>query len=1053
MTRRLFALPSACRLPRVLCFLALAFALPVPAPAQGTGGAAEKINQDAGILFDQGRYADAVNQYNALLKGYPNSEYALEASFRLAYANFFLGQYQPAADGLRKLLASPLASPELKEGAGALLPQVLIQQASALPPEDATRPAAFEAAIKEYDNFTGGFPRSATLETAIYGRAVAEFQIERLSAAIEDLRKNLAAFPRSESILDSEFLLAVTLARQASESTSTEAKAAVPGAREAAAKSYEEAQKLLTDVVTKRTDLALANDAQFQLGEVISARAAGLPPGPARNALFDQALAAYRAVEPKPPMIAAQTARITRLRETRLAEARKGAAADRGALARLGDRLTREQGKLADLNAKPDPVLAARIRSGGVFFQLERYDETRVLMNALLPSATQADDQKAVLFYLAQSYINQKNIDKAVAAYNDFQSHFKGDPIAEGLPLAMGNMYLAAAQPDGARAEQYYDEFEKLYPRSNQRETVLLQRASSSASLGRYDEALAALDKFMAGNPKRELAAAAESVRASVQRSKRDLPGSLATYKKVRDTYAGLPLADEAAFWVGWTELQTADNTNALTDLKAFVTKFPQNQLTPTALVTLAQAQERTGAKDAALATLADVTTRFPDSPAATDAYFQRANIFLTDKKFDDLSRTLRDFVAKNPASERAYDAFSTIAGVQLQTKHPDEAAAAYEEFIKRQPQSPKAPEALAKLAALHLRSAREMGSYIVLGAPQRETWKAALNKSVDASERQLAAYPEAPATALGLQTLLDCQRLLTDAKVKTDDELDAYFKGLSDKYKDQPAARSRILLGLATLTAPKDPAKALAEMQEAYDPKVVYSPGDIDQYTQLLLKSDPKAAEAVLQKLGRDYPNPPGVAPAQAPLDVQEAQALMLYGRGLAAEAAGDKAKQQEAFRDLKKFYPQSSKVSDANLGLAEGLVATGKGEEALPLLSDVARSAKAPLETKAKGMLLFARIQVAKGSAPTAIDTFLKLAAFYPTTPQAPEALWEGAQALEKQAATLGDTPTAANPATKSSQLIRARKAYQDIVMKYPSSKWVEQAKDRAGKLPAGK
>ena len=215
-------------------------------------------------------------------------------------------------------------------------------------------------------------------------------------------------------------------------------------------------------------------------------------------------------------------------------------------LTQLRDRIAREQGKLATLQAKDDPVLSARIKSGAVFFQLARYDETRVLMNALLPAATSADDQKLILYFLALSYISQNNVEKSVAAYDQFQSHFKGDPIAERLPLLMGNLFLTSAKPDGSRAEHYFSEFSALYPKSPLRDTVLLEQANASASLGRYDEALSTLDKFLKGNPKRELAATAEISRARVLRSKHDLPGSLAAYKKVRDTYAGLPEAEEA---------------------------------------------------------------------------------------------------------------------------------------------------------------------------------------------------------------------------------------------------------------------------------------------------------------------------------------------------------------------------------------------------------------------------------------------------------------------------------------------------------------------------
>ena len=306
----------------------------------------------------------------------------------------------------------------------------------------------------------------------------------------------------------------------------------------------------------------------------------------------------------------------------------------------------------------------------------------------------------------------------------------------------------------------------------------------------------------------------------------------------MRDKYKDRPEGEEAAFWVGWTLLQKKDAAGAVGELKAFVAQYPQSKLMPDALLTLGQAQQATGAKDAALATLADLATRFPQSTEATGAYFQRANIYLADKKYDDMARVLTEFVEKYPDSEQAFAAYEQIAAVQTQAGQTDAAAATYEKFLAKQPDSPHAPDALARLAALWLRAARAMGIYIVLGAPQRETWTRDVKNSVAASERAVARYPDAPATALALQTLLDCQRLLVEARQQTARAGGATISRRSPRRtRTIPAARSRILFRLASLTADKDPAQALADMRAAYDPAVVYSPADLDAYGTALLK------------------------------------------------------------------------------------------------------------------------------------------------------------------------------------------------------------------------
>ena len=1014
-----------------------------------TPSAPAALSAQADAFFDRRQYREAISGYNQLLQNYPTSEYSVDARFHLAYAQFLTGDYQPAADGLRALIAAPTSPPELIELAAGLLPQVLSQQAAAMPPEDPARTPAFEAAMKEYDGFINRYPRSSTIETALYGRALDAYQIAHYGDAARDLRQNLAAFPASDTILDSAFLLSITLATEANLALAKDTRTAAEG--DAAFRNYLEAEKLLGDIIARRTDISLANDAQFQLGETLLAHAGNSPAG-ARTPLYQQALAAYRAVQPKEGMIAAQMARVGRLNDARIAELRKGAGTDHALSRRLDAQRLREQSKLETLQAKDDPVLTARLQCGAVFCDLPRFDEARVLMSALAPVVRRPQDEKLVLYYTALSYAGQKLTDKAVEAYDRFQARFKGDPIAENLPLLIGNLFLGANPPDAARANRYFDEFTRLYPQSRLRETALLEEADAAASLGHYDEALKTLSTFLKGEPKPEIAATAELSRARILKDKKDLDGALAAFRKVREKYKDRPEAVEASFWIGWTLLQKKDTAGAIAELKAFSTQNPQSRLIPAALFTLAQAQEASGARDGALATLADLAARFPQSAEAAGAYFEQANIFLAGKKYEELTRVLTAFVDKYPESDQTFAATEQIAAVQAQNGQIEAAVGAYEKYLSRRADSPHAPDALAREAALWLRAAHGLGTYIVLGAPERETWMRDVRNAIAAAERAVDRYPDAPGSALALQSLSDGERLLVETRQQTAAQVADYFHALAARNADKPAARSRILFRLASLTSEKDPERALEDMRAAYDPAVVYSPSDLDAYGTALLKSHSADAAAVFEKAAKDYPLPPGMTPAQAPADVQEAQALALYGRGTLAADAGKGDAAVRAFTDLKRDYPRSSKIPNANLGLAQNLIAKGHADDAMALLAEVARSSTSPVEARARALFLNGEVQAARGD-DGAIDAYLKVAAFYPSSPDAPEGLWKGGQMLEKQAAKLGDTPAKPGGPTKATQLARARKAYEDLTARYADSKWSAEAKARLAALPAGK
>ncbi len=1003
-------------------FLAALLAAPAPLFAQAPAGAAvapEVAIRQSAALFDAGRYAEAAESYAKFLKDYPTSQQVVEAGFRFGYALFLSGEFDEAAAQFRKLIAAPTSSPELVETCQALLPVALAQKAGALPAGDAKRKAAFEESIKEAGAYLAKYPNGAEVENIRYNRAASLYQIASYAEAANDLRANLQAFTgRSDSYLDSEYLLALTNATQGTFNQATD--------KAAALKFFAEAEKQLGDIIAKRTDLPLANDAQFQLGEVLLARA-GVVTDAERPAVYQQALTAYRAVQPKAVMIAAQQERMNGI----LARIR-GAAGNAIEARRLGSLRLREAQKLGVLNAREDQRLNALLKCGEVFFQLGKYDETRTLVTALAPRATKPEHEKSVLYLLAMTYAMQGNVDRAIAAQAKFAENFKGDPAGAPLALTLGN--LLNSKGDAARAKGYLDEAQTLAPQGEVAEIALLERGRSLAATGKFDDALKIFDDFLKTNPKPESAAVAELARARLLRDKGDLPGALAAFTIVRDAFATRPQAEEAAFFLGIVKNALKDSPGAIADLRAFVAKYPKSPLAPGALLTVAQAQRAAGQKELALSTLLQLPSQYPESKEVGFAYFQRADIYAAENKPDQVIATLQEFITKFPADEKVFPAIDSIAAVQVRAGQVDAAAATYQGFLNQNPSAPNAPVAVRKIAELYRASAAQMGRFAGLDEAKKAAWNAALAKAVAAVEQLVEKFPKDAALALGLETFQDVQQMFVDAGVKPAAQVADAFRGLAEKAKGEKAATSRIAFRLAARSG------SAVEMKANFDAALAYSPASLDAYGQSLLKAGEVAeAEKVYRKLQTDFPNPAGVAPAQAPREIQEAQATALYGLGRIAEAKKDTAAAGKLFDQLKQLYPWSPKIAEANLGIALNLKEQGKTEEAIALLSQVARATTAPAEVRARGMLATAQIFQAKNEAKGAIDTYLKIAQFYPTTPQAAEGLLVGGELLEQQATTVAD------PVEKARQLGVVRKAYEDLIARHPGAPGVDEAKQR--------
>ncbi len=386
-----------------------------------------------------------------------------------------------------------------------------------------------------------------------YGRAVAAYQLSRYDAAAKDLRGSLTSFPNGDSFLDTEFLLSVTLATQANLALGKESRTPVE-TTEATAR-YTEAEKLLADIIRKHTDLSLANEAQFQLGETIMAQAASSPDA-SQAALYKLALAAYRAVEPKEPMVAAQQARVQSYKDARLAERRKGPQSNPAQARKLIELQGRESGKLAALKAKPDTVIAARVKSGAAFVGQRLYDETRVLMTALAPEVKAArgrEERSAITPRM--TYAAQNATDRAEAAYDKFHAQVPG--ATPSRKTCRWSWPACSPVRPGQGRQSTSGNSAKYYPNSRLREMAMLQQAQVTRPAAASTPTRSRRStRFLKGNPKREYAAMAELARAAALRDTRDLDGALAAYRKVRDSYKGRPQAEEAGFWVASVDLQ-----------------------------------------------------------------------------------------------------------------------------------------------------------------------------------------------------------------------------------------------------------------------------------------------------------------------------------------------------------------------------------------------------------------------------------------------------------------------------------------------------------------
>ena len=1034
-------------LPALPAVLSILLAISLPLRAQSPAAAQE--NEAAYALFSAADYKGAAAAYEAIVNGYPTDIVAQTAQIQLALCQFYLAEFDKALSTLDKTNSGPPLTGDSAALVDNLRPQILAAKAMSLPPGDTARKGLFEEAIKGYSEFTAKHPRSPELESAAYGRALCEFQIGEFDKAAASLRENIAKFATSGTIDSSKNLLAITLATQGGEALTKDG-----GDKEAGLAKLQEAEEILRGIIDGKKDLALVNDANFQLGEILSMRAAFTPEAD-RQPIYEQAAAAYMAVLPKETIVALQDEKVKSFASRKRAAL---AARDIALKKKLDLENERELRKLAEVGAKPDQTAPALLKLGEILFNAGKYNSSRVVLNHVSPFLATPDEKMRAVYFRTMGYAVQGAAEPAAKGYEGFQAEFKGKPLAENLPFVIGNMFLS--QGDSESAIRYFDESLQIYPQGRLAGLSVAQKAQAQVGLKQYEEALKTFTDCLANNPSPEVGVVAQSGIANIHRDTANWDAAIAAYQETISKYPGTPQATDAPYWIAVCTQQKGDNAAAADQLAKFISENPGNALIPLATFALGNAQIATGKKDEGLATLAKVADEFPDSQPAPFSYFARAQVHGADSNAEKINELMRAFIEKYPQDDKVFFAYSSIAQNEASAGKPAEAAAAWNEFAEKYPDHPNAASSIVKVADLQRAQAEQLATNPTSLPPEdREKWNASIAASDATIAGLLEKYPRSPDLAAGLQSYLANRRLLVSAGIQQPAGVEAAFTELAQKTTAE-SARSQILFTLAAYISETDKPRALAKMSEAYNPQVAYSPKDIDIYGLALADGGkPDEALAVFEKLAADYPVPAGVEPNAAPPTVQEAQAVAIFGKARVAQSRGETEAAGQLFQQLKQTYPWSPKVLEADYGIAQSLKAAGKGDEAMPMLGAIIRAQNATAELRANSFLLYGDIMKEKyeresdpkakaDNLGSAIDYYLKIPQFYSGVPAAAaKGLWQGGQLLEAQIQTL----TEETQPKKSEQLAKARLAYEQLAKDYPNDPLATEAANRLQALTA--
>ena len=1014
-----------------------------PPPAAPKGGDAAAFDA-ASALMDQKKNKEAVVAFEKFLQTYKmQSPRSVDAQFKLAVCYIITEDYDSPIKLLKAIIANPKVEAPGKEAAQMLIAKSFTLKGVKMPSEEdgqkKEQSRIFEMAIGEYETFLKMFPQTRDLDNANFLRATLLMQIGKYDESVKGYQNVEKLGPQGtplywDSVLSSGralFAMASELMEQKN------GKEVPPENVKKALDIFVLAQPILGKVYAGSNDVAMANEATYYAAQMQLARSQNPTATDEEQRkkevqdLLTGAYEAFRAVRAREEVLTAQQAKIE-IYKRQIPLVQPGITYQ-SQIARINNLIDIEEQKLDRYKTGQDQYLAAKLALARIYLFQKKPDESRVLIRYLQAQEELLKGDKDALptitALVALTYGEQGNLEKALVGYKEFRTKFKSNPNGDNLPLLVAKLLIDSEKtPNVEEAITIVNDGMVDFKTATAEWRFIGEAnsllAAALTKLGKFPEALKALEAAIGSNPKEEVTAQLQFVRGNIleamARESKDpakAEEAIVAYKVVIDKYGKYSYAEDAQF--GIAQITSGKDPKAAAPLlQTFVDAHsagtPKSENTPrnvpVAQYLLGKCLAGSNQKDEAIKAWDKLAEKWPDSEPAPGSFFQRFDIYNERKNYAKCAELMEGFIKAYPTHENVYFAFNNQAEMLFAKAGPEgkspnmlqntrEGAAKLTEFVnfelEKNLAAKRGDQSLVKIATKWSAQIPQK-NFLIMNSDEKLVWQEAVDNSTKAVEMILEKYADQPAetnkVGEGLEKLVVVQKARTAADPSNAAKVGDYFKELATKYNAKPSVRSNVLFALGAVLWDKNRSEAMRAMADGYKADIKFTTDDMDRYMEGLLtdKKYDKVNE-LAAKLAADYPK-----------EMQDPQATSLFWLGKALAAQGKVQEAAAKYGELQKSFPNSKKVLEADYGVILAKVDEKILEDDfIPRLEKVVKVQSKTFELQARALLLIARIQEMQGDIDSAIDNFIKIHTRYESVPDAcVEGLWRGSKLLDDQA-----------------------------------------------------
>lgn len=704
-------------------------------------------------LADQEKFAQAAQAFEAMAAKFPQSEHVRTAKLSAGQMYFRNGQYPEAAQLFRAvmekhdaqgaeaahLLAMTLQRTPQANQAVAMLEETL-KWADKTPSALQLRidladalynvPERIEEARQIYEKIASEFPQDPLAPRALYNAAFAALQTGKLNEARVAAEKFLKQYPQDPLRTDVAYVASETMLQQGQHAAAIEAYTKLIESDPA-----NPAQPIWT--MRLAMGYYLAGKYQEALRLVASKQAIFTTPAHKAEAEFIMG-SCYLFLDKPAEAIA---------------------------------RLQASHQSASDWS-RADEVLLLLAQAYG-----RQDDASSALktLNDLLARYPQSRLRFQARYRMGQIHANQQEFDAAIADYQAILA----EPAASGLhDYAQYGVAISLMKQD-----KYEPALEALKPLEGRASALgsesLLAKAVCLRKLRKTDEAIDALQKFLAANPTGSTLAGGLYELGMAHVEKQQFDASIAAFERLLKEVPDYSAKDKVLYELAWAWSDKSEAEKSAARFQELIDSYPESQFVPEAIYQLAQQQYDAKQYAKAAPMYTSVLAKAEDSALKEKALYKLGWSLFQQGKYQEAAEQFEKQAENFPSGSLTIDSHFMAAECSFKQDKFSEALAGYQNarrLLEKNPDN-QVSEQVRTLIYLHgAQCLREQKQW-----SECETWLREI----------ISRYPSSPYLSTVIFELATAKQNLN----QTEEAL-RLFGEVATKYRDELAARARFMMG-----------------------------------------------------------------------------------------------------------------------------------------------------------------------------------------------------------------------------------------------------------------